>query len=52
MHGHSRDPKYFDATCAQLRLSLGLLGDGYHTLYSCTYTQNESCVISAACTTW
>lgn len=25
-------------------------GDGYHTLYSCDYTKNESCVVTRVCT--
>ena len=47
-------PAYFDCTCAYscvCKTAYYWCGDGYHTLYSCNYTNNESCVISAACPT-
>jgi hypothetical protein len=53
VHGHGGDaPDYFDCTCAascDCPSAYYWCGDGYHTLYSCTYTNNESCVISKAC---
>lgn len=50
----SDGPAYFDCTCFNSCVCPSAYywcGDGYHTLYSCRYTQNESCAISAACTT-
>ena len=47
-------PEYFDCTCAYscvCKTAYYWCGDGYHTLYSCNYTSNESCAISSACTT-
>ena len=47
-------PAYYDCTCAYscvCKTAYYWCGDGYHTLYSCNYTNNESCVISRACTT-
>jgi hypothetical protein len=54
---HGRDanptpPEYFDCTCAatcDCPTAYYWCGDGYYTLYSCKYTHNESCAISAAC---
>lgn len=57
VHGRGVDPtppEYFDCTCARscdCPSAYYWCGDGYYTLYSCKYTQNESCAISAACTT-
>jgi len=50
----SAAPDYFDCTCAYscvCKTAYYWCGDGYHTLYSCNYTNNESCAISSACTT-
>ena len=47
-------PQYFDCTCAHTcdcPSAYYWCGDGYHTIYSCDYTKNESCVISSACPT-
>jgi len=47
-------PQYFDCTCAYscvCKTAYYWCGDGYHTLYSCNYTNNESCAVSSACTT-
>ncbi|MFL5539004.1 MAG: hypothetical protein ACJ8J0_08430 [Longimicrobiaceae bacterium] len=47
-------PEYFDCTCFNTCLcktAYYYCGDGYQTIYSCNYTHNESCVISAACPT-
>ena len=47
-------PQYIGCTCAascDCPSAYYWCGDGYHTIYSCRYTQNESCAISAACTT-
>ena len=47
-------PQYFDCTCFNTCLcktAYYYCGDGYYTIYSCNYTHNESCAISAACTT-
>jgi hypothetical protein len=55
VHGQDGAPEYFDCTCAatcDCPSAYYWCGDGYYTLYSCKYTQNESCVVSAACTTW
>jgi len=52
--GEPTPPQYFDCTCAatcDCPSAYYWCGDGYYTLYSCKYTHNESCVISAACTT-
>ncbi len=53
VHAHGGDgPAYFDCTCAascDCPSAYYWCGDGYHTLYSCTYTNNESCVISKGC---
>ena len=45
---------YFDCTCFNTcvcKTAYYWCGDGYHTIYSCNYTHNESCAISSACTT-
>ena len=50
----SAAPEYFDCTCAYscvCKTAYYWCGDGYHTLYSCNYTNNESCAVSSACTT-
>ena len=50
----SAAPAFFDCTCFNTCLcptAYYWCGDGYHTIYSCKYTQNESCAVSAACTT-
>ena len=50
----SAAPDYFDCTCFNTCLcktAYYYCGDGYHTIYSCNYTNNESCAISAACPT-
>jgi hypothetical protein len=47
-------PAYIGCTCAatcDCPSAYYWCGDGYHTLYSCDYTKNESCVLSRACTT-
>ena len=47
-------PAYYDCTCAYscvCKTAYYWCGDGYHTLYSCNYTNNESCVVSATCPT-
>jgi hypothetical protein len=47
-------PAYYDCTCANTcdcKTAYYWCGDGYHTLYSCNYTNNESCYISRACVT-
>ena len=52
--GDPEAPAYFDCTCANTcvcKTAYYWCGDGYHTLYSCNYTHNESCAISSACTT-
>jgi hypothetical protein len=49
----SEAPNYFDCTCANTCLcktAYYWCGDGYQTIYSCNYTNNESCYISQACT--
>ena len=56
VHGADDDaaPDYFDCTCFNTCLcktAYYWCGDGYHTLYSCNYTNNESCAISSACPT-
>jgi hypothetical protein len=62
VHGHDAGtggpqptpPQYVDCTCAatcDCPSAYYWCGDGYHTLYSCDYTKNESCVISNACPT-
>ena len=46
--------QYFDCTCANTCVCPSAYywcGDGYQTLYSCTYTNNESCVYTKACPT-
>lgn len=48
----SAAPDYFDCTCAgtcACPTAYYWCGDGYQTLYSCTYTQNESCVYTKKC---
>ena len=50
----SEAPAYFDCTCAYscvCKTAYYWCGDGYHTLYSCNYTNNESCVVSSTCPT-
>jgi hypothetical protein len=50
----SAAPEYYDCTCAYscvCKTAYYWCGDGYHTLYSCNYTSNESCAVSRACTT-
>jgi hypothetical protein len=50
----SAAPDYFDCTCFNTcvcKTAYYWCGDGYATLYSCNYTHNESCAISANCTT-
>jgi len=50
----SAAPNYFDCTCFHSCVCPSAYywcGDGYHTIYSCNYTNNESCAISSACTT-
>jgi hypothetical protein len=45
-------PDYFDCTCAATCVCATAYywcGDGYQTLYSCTYTQNESCAYTKGC---
>ena len=52
--GDSKDPQYFDCTCFNSCVCPSAYywcGDGYQTLYSCTYTNNESCVYTKACPT-
>ena len=47
-------PAYYDCTCAYscvCKTAYYWCGDGYQTLYSCNYTNNESCYISRACVT-
>lgn len=47
-------PQYIGCTCAascDCPSAYYWCGDGYHTLYSCDYTKNESCIISDACPT-
>jgi hypothetical protein len=47
-------PQYADCTCADTcdcPSAYYWCGDGYHTIYSCDYTKNESCVISSLCPT-
>jgi hypothetical protein len=46
-------PAAFGCTCANTCLcktAYYFCGDGYHTLYSCDYTHNESCVLTRDCT--
>ena len=46
-------PAYFDCTCHNTCLcktAYYWCGDGYHTIYSCNYTNNESCYVSQVCT--
>ncbi|HYH81979.1 MAG TPA: hypothetical protein VEX86_19390 [Longimicrobium sp.] len=54
VHGQGGDPpQYFDCTChasCDCPSAYYWCGDGYHTIYSCAYTQNESCVVSKTCT--
>ena len=49
----SEAPAYFDCTCNNTCLcktAYYWCGDGYHTIYSCNYTNNESCYVSQVCT--
>jgi hypothetical protein len=46
-------PDYYACTCVYscvCKTAYYWCGDGYHTLYSCNYTSNESCAVSSACT--
>ena len=50
--GDPAAPDYFDCTCANTCVCPSAYywcGDGYQTLYSCKYTQNESCEYTKQC---
>lgn len=60
VHAHGGDapkptpPQYADCTCVytcDCPSAYYWCGDGYHTIYSCDYTRNESCLISSLCPT-
>jgi hypothetical protein len=49
--GEADEPAYYDCTCANTcvcKTAYYWCGDGYHTLHSCDYTNNESCKVTNA----